>query len=616
MTSELLFPPALSLVLALVPAQTAAGGEGFTAFFGQEDSPGNVQQVVPGQPPSGPPELQGVHLLGIELSGRTLLHALRPTHARLRLDIPGAARLLLPQSQGSLYRYERNEPDGSVTFGFFVVDPGGAPRSVLEVPGTGSDQDADPFVAKVAVGPAGLGMLVATTRPAGGDLLEVDLGSGAVQNRTSNLPPLDLTANGLALGATWGTAATQQGVLRFDRSSAGDATWLPLPTAAKAGTKLPSLRGAPKGVWYSGEVVTSNNGQYAATVAGPSPTLAYVYVYSASGPARRVNQKPAYVSPAGFLPEHQDGPFWAVSDDGSCCAWRVEGSSSRELYMARTQPLAPGDAPVHVTQDACFHPFLDEVGQFLFVDNTRLVAMIGDKTGASFILRWADVYQFQLGAPGAVPFMQNLTGTSGDAIPPYTAYGKIDPKGVYWLPDQAAFLLLDTWWNVGLEGAHLDTGGLTQLLPSAQVLDAVERNGSQVVVSVQFPVPPGGTGSDSVQIHSLDESLSVPAAMMFDLGDYDDPLPRAGGPTGLSFVVFQDDTVGDLWRMDPVTGAMEMLSATPLPYGPALDVTPAGTTFAVVDYDQSSASFVQWLAGSQVSSAFAAGSEAFVLPRR
>ena len=99
---------------------------------------------------------------------------------------------------------------------------------------------------------------------AGGDLLEIDLVTGAVTDRTSDRAPLVLGRAGLWLHAEWGVGAGPEGVLRFERTPFAIAQPVPLQ---------------PPAAHRTGEVVASRNREWAATTAGESPTRLYPYVF-------------------------------------------------------------------------------------------------------------------------------------------------------------------------------------------------------------------------------------------------------------------------------------------------------------------------------------------------
>jgi len=314
--------------------------------------------------PFTPPELAGITLEPLDFNGRTDLSSLAPESPRLRADVPGANRVELPAHSGSLYRYSRAVPGGpGLRHGLFVVDASAAARPLFEMQGVGANLAAVPFLTRVALAPDGSRVLVATKQSAGGDLFEIDVASGNSINRTSSLAPQRFAPAGLQLGPSWGIAATATGVLRFDLSNASDAQALTFGGAVPA--------------WFSGEVVLSSNGEHAATIAGDAFDSAYTFAFDLAGDALQVSTQPAWLSGAGFLPEASHGPYLAISDDGSQCAWRTEGAT-REAFVARV-PAAQPAVEEQVTADANYMDTLDEIGQFFFGRlSTRLSIAVGE----------------------------------------------------------------------------------------------------------------------------------------------------------------------------------------------------------------------------------------------
>src|SRR5262245_16754957 len=140
--------------------------------LGALSAQGSVFELHPGGGPGGgsgdvvaldalesrPPALQGIVLLPFDCVGRTTLNELLPDQPRRRTDIPGAARLLLPHENGSLYKFRRGSP-GQRVFGHFVVRPDGSAASVFELPAIGPTGADDPMPGKIALAPNGKRML-------------------------------------------------------------------------------------------------------------------------------------------------------------------------------------------------------------------------------------------------------------------------------------------------------------------------------------------------------------------------------------------------------------------------------------------------------------------------
>src|SRR6185436_6805479 len=129
--------------------------------------PGDVWVYsTPGGTASRPQELQGIVLLPVDAVGRSPFLQFLPEQPRLKADVPFTTRILLPQNQGSLYRYRKSDVSGT-RFGYFVVRPNGTARFLAAFPGTGPGGADDPIPDPVAVTSDGSALLVSTTPDAG-----------------------------------------------------------------------------------------------------------------------------------------------------------------------------------------------------------------------------------------------------------------------------------------------------------------------------------------------------------------------------------------------------------------------------------------------------------------
>jgi hypothetical protein len=409
----------LSIVLSVLSARAARAD--VSVFVGPQGGRGDVLVLDERGRSSWPAQLRGIVLLPLDCTGRTQLWELLPDHAR-RIDVPGAARLQLPQGQGSLYRYRRDDPAGGAAhFGFFVVDPEGRARVVLELDGSGARGEDDPLATRVAIAGRGDALLVATSLAAGGDLLEVDLVTGRHVNRTAELAPQAFRPRSLVLLADWGLALSATAPLRFSRTGNRQAEEVPLSPSWPA--------------WLGEELVTSADESCAAAIAGSDPSSAFVHTFRAAGEAVRATLAPAHLSGAAFLPERLDGPALALSSDGSCLAWRTEGAS-RECWLR--EPAA-GGPDVHLTGPAMFDDTLNDTGVIAFVDADSLVVLVGEDEGEG--LEYADVYHVRFGPEGTLS-VTNLTRT-GPLTPPFD-YGRLALEdGLHQLPGTPAWLALD-----------------------------------------------------------------------------------------------------------------------------------------------------------------------------
>ena len=539
----------LTLFLASLPALTG----GVTLFQGPPGGVGNVLVIDPSgaSAPQSPALLQQIRLLPIDFNGRTELEELAPGRPRYRPDVPLASRLELPQGQGSLYRYVRADPSAPDRFGFLLVDAAGDARSIFEIDGTGTGGAIDPFVERIAVAPAGDAFLAATRLAAGGDLYEVGLG-GSVKLRSQGLAPLELSKAGLALHDAWGIAAGPAGVLRFDRAQPGDAQGVAFP--------------APAPTWFSGEVVLSPSGSFAATTGGSAPAAAFAFAFAPSGAAARVTSQALPLSGAGFLPESLHGPYLAISDDGTACAWRTEGIT-REAWLARVQ-----QSTVHVTGNAHYDDTLDEVGQVRFkpTPNDRVLMMaVGErsKTGPP-VIEGLDFYDVSLNAAGQ-PQFANLSLTNGSAQPPYPP-SDLDPEFLRWIPATGELWLHNSDSGGGDLLAVKPTGGIATLIANVKEVDMIEPAGPGFAASLRR-----STGNKDRQVFTFASPTSAPVLVhtVPDLHLFQRPASR---PDGWFAFVEVLPTSELLWRVKVTGGGVQLLTSRPLFYGPALDFLPSG----------------------------------------
>lgn len=580
----------IHLLLALLLSADVQATQ-LTLFEGIAPGPGNV--VVVEATDTHPAALQGITLLPLECIGRTQLSELLPEQTRLRTDIPGASRLLLAGEQGSLYKFLRPNPDASVAFGLFLVGPEGRARVVLELAGTGALGTNDPIPNRIAVTADGRALLVATSPEAGGDLLEIDLVAGRVENRTLALEPLEVELNGLVLLEDWGVALSRQGVLRFERTSGAQASQLPLATPRR---------------WLGADVVRSADGSTVAFLAGESSDHALVFAAQREGDARQVSRQPMCIPGAGFLPEDPTGPALALSTDGSHVAWRA-GGTSRECFV-RAIGAAGRPSALHVTGAELFDYTLNDTGVIAFVDPDSLVLVVGRSAKDGIVL--GDFFRLDL--EGDVAVASNLSLTSGLRLPPFD-YGSLQTSdGIYRMPGpEPAFLLKEEGYSVygsrllwiGLSGAPIE------LLNGVESLDSLEVVGNHVVAAVTrrpsiddprtrpidlVQIPPGGR--DAVVVRLPDGCHLSRTAGRRSHGDFAAVLEF---PTG--------ERLGRL----AVPGRSGLaLTASLLTYGPTTGIAPDGAILATVQVGLERATIAWSEHGAEVLRA--TRSESFLLP--
>ena len=499
-------------------------------------------------------ELSRIRLASLDFCGRTALHELSPARPRFHDDVPFVARIALQGHGGSLYAFERPGPSGPTAWGFFHVANDGSARVVIERPAL--PWGTNPFFDRVGVAPDGRALLVATLAEAGGDLFEIDLATGAVRDRTELLPPLHFALGSLLLEDDWGCGVASEGIFRFERSTVCDAEPVGFPSGATP-------------AWFQRQVVASENGLFAATVAGDSPIAEFVWVFGRFGGAQQASLTPDRIAPAGFEPEVRSGPWLAVSDDGARVAWRSEVSTSgygAELFLAERTPLGVALAE-HVTRDELFDPYIDEIGQFSFGPGGRLSFLAGDASSSSGSgLFRCDAFAAEL-LPGGLD-ARNLTASSGQPLPPFTLYGLLAPERALKLPASDSTLLFD------------------RQAESGELLRVNAASGSTTVLEDLFDFEPIGTDSneivfaalddddfDEFQIHGLPATAWGQSDELAELHGSYATLRSALGTAGSLAVISEHPSGNFLWRADLASGDEERMSSRSFEFGPALAFT-------------------------------------------
>ena len=572
----------LSALLVLLPALgSPAAGEDVSLFLGSPGTAGGVE-IHDAEGILGvrtPPLLQGLVLLPLDFVGRTSLDELRLDRPRLRTDVPGAARLVLPGGRGSLYRYRRDDTNGGPSaFGLFLVDAAGTATSLWEVLGTGVAGQDDPHGPKIAVAPDGGALLVTTTLAAGGDLFELDLDGGRVLPRTAQLGPRAWCGDGLVLLDTWGVAMSAHGVLRFPRARAGDARLVPLPVSTAS--------------WIGGECGFSEDRSPVAVVAGTSPPLAHVFALRAHGGPVQVGTTPGPLSGAGFLPDVVDGPHIALSTDGSHCMWRVEGPLAREVFLAPVGSAVLG-VEFPVTDDAHFIDTLDHAGELMARGPDSFLLAVGERADPVVGgVENGDVYRVDVGVGGGSATVTNVSLTSGDTTVPFGAGGHIgDEIPPHAFPGTGWLLVAgDPSGGLGeLYAVEVSTGAVLSLVTAVKNLDLVEVVGSNLVLCVRRR--PAGDFRELLRVPlaqpaGLDVLATLPATTLLT-------RPAVSGGGWLAAVA--TDTAFELAvRIHPATGTIEAPGTMPLPFGPTLGFTPSGDLAVSVGSVGNAALFVVW----------------------
>ena len=549
----------------LLPGLCLAGLAGpaaadWTVFVGPPGGVGSLWTIpesgVGGAPVAG---LEQIELLAIDHVGRTRLERFLPNRPRHELLAGGASRLVLPAAQGSLYAYRRDEP-GASHFGLFRVCADGTTIALWEAPGTGVAQADSPLLPFVSVVSSGDHVLLATTVAAGGDLLEVDLVTGTLEDRTAEEPPLAFLPKSLGLCPTFGVAMTDTGPWRFARTAGARA--LPVGFAGSAPA------------FFADGVVFSGDELRAGMLAGEGPQALRVLTLGPSGLAVFADMSPSHIEGPGFLPDQLDGPYFALSIDGSRVGYRaalpkvMEPGLTREAFVTE---VATGAQSFQLTADALMIDTIDEIGILRFQPTGELLYAAGERNdGPLGGLDKIDVYSSGLDPAGGT--IQNVTLSSGFASPPFLGPGVLSPEDGMFLQPGADRLVLHDGQSGGtgeLLSVDLTSSGVTSLLPAVKSLDGITWSGSAFVASVRRDLPgdprqllvlPGAGGAQVL--------ASAP-----ELTTFDSLAPGPGGAVGLIVALGTSEWIA---RVDTVAGTGKLLSPIPFAYSQHLGFTPTG----------------------------------------
>lgn len=603
----------LGTTCLLAAASQAQGTSGaVTVFVEASGTEGDVRvfDEQTGSEKTPPLSLQGIALLSIDVAGRTPLDEFDSSRARFCEDIPGASRLALPNDRGSLYHYSRLLPDGTKRYGYLYVDPRGTPHDVCALPGFGPF-DSDPFLPRVAVAPDGGAFLCATfltndPSSPGGELMEVDLRTSAVRSPSAGIEPRRYTFDGLGLQATWGVAMSRDGILRFDRGS-GVTTEL-------------SFGGSPKPPWFSGDVVFSANGEWAVTTAGRDSAQVHVYVFGETGIAKRVTHEPGRLANGGFLPETGNGPFLAVSDDGTLAAWREVADTSAEGFIGRVPDGAGAGYLEQITRPERFTDYLDEIGVFKFIGPTTLVMGIGEELDASgTYIHDLDLYTVRLDPDDTEPEIRNVTLTSGQIAPPFTILPALRPQRFVWVEEAQAFLIYNR--PPGLASGEIlladpELVGTQLLVRDIETLDFLHVTPNGILFSVERLTLNGPVR----ELYRMRSELDGPA-LLFETQPatttFDPPVVRRDGWAAW---VTDDGTTETLRRMKLETGNTHDFALTAAEYGPALGFSSVGSVMLSYLDQNAMQHFQMWPFASsgnqaiELSISGSAGTNGFLLP--
>ena len=253
----------------------------------------------------------------------------------------------------------------------------------------------------VHVDPTSSFALVSLTAIGGGDVLRVDLASGAVRNLTSGLPPLAVDGASVRTSDAHAWFVAGDVLYHADLQSAGEA--------------VPVTVDAPAGHVVLPELLLAGGGRHLAFLTEGDDVGRHVHLVDGGGDAARLTDAPGSFS----LPRFEDdlGPNLAVSPDGSTVAF-VEVGDTDELFVRR---FGAGAGNTHVTHQADFPDYLDAIGPLAMPASGDLCFFVGDEqlSGVgSDMIGMGEMYEVHIAQDGSVA-LRNASLTNGIVYPPF-----------------------------------------------------------------------------------------------------------------------------------------------------------------------------------------------------
>lgn len=459
------------------------------------------------------------------------------------------------------------------------------------------------LLASVHVSPDGGAALVASTAESGGDVWRVELDAVAPPRLlTAELPPLDVVPESLRAGTDAGWF--QAGGELFHAPAGEPAGALDL--------------GALAGEVPDGEPVLGEGGAHLLVALEQDPLARRLVLVDAAGAVTVLTPTPGAWSRAGLADPL--GPFLALAADGSAVAWREEGET-HELHVS----TSPGAGSMHLTSDPDFPEYIDNIGVLGFFDPATLLYLAGDVSLSPVddddAIGAADMYAASVDADGSL-VSHNVTRTSGQTWPPFTAVGQLVVEHLHVDPlrERAVFDGLgpddvDQLACFALDGVLYGHG------PNLQVLvedfdEGLEVSGVDRHVLV-LAGPPEGLEEAGPGAHVLQPF--APGDQIFDLvAEFPDDthLDRvAASGAFAAFVAADDDTgAGVPWRVDLLAAEAVPLLSSAARLSPALALTGRGDVVTGLEVEEGLSIFVRIGAPGQVVPLELPGGGGFPLP--
>lgn len=572
---------ALALAAPCVFALASQALADWTVFTGQSGQAGDVWAIgsglAGGAPVSG---LEAVRLRPIDFVGRTRIERFLPDRPRLESLGGTVSRLVLPAGAGSLYAFESDPGAGPARFGLFRVAADGQPSVLFEAPGTGPGGATSPLLPYVACDRAGTALLLATTAAAGGDLVEVELATNTTLVRTASLPALEIQPQSLALAFDFGAAATSSGLLRFSRLTNEQASLAPFAAGAPA--------------YFGNGVFRSGNDQVLGFLAGDGPAQLRVVTLGRTGPIQTADMPLANIEGPGFLPQALDGPFVALSEDGTSVGYRAalpkpppDIGLSQEAFRTT---VAPVSGPFQATSDNLFLDTIDEIGVLRFLPSGELSFAAG-AVGDMGIQSVENLDVYRVDGTGQV---QNASSSSGDSFAPFLSPGELSPEDAFYLePGTGRILLHDSQSGGTGRLVAIDASGTvgSTLQGNVKSLESVAYSGDRFVFSVRRDF-----AQEIVEVASVTTTSAYQPIAQLPEGTLFDSLVSLGNGNVGARMRF--GTGEWLVRLNGVAATAELLTANPLPFSDSFGSSVSGgLMFSTPVFP---GLFLNWLGGGSI----------------
>ena len=373
----------LLCLTAILSVAIPLPSQGITLVEGPARTSLDVRVLAESQLGASTMLLQGIEILDIEITGRTVQQPLQTDRSR-RIERHGFSRVELPEG-GRIFQYRR---DGGLHWGYLLIPTSGAATVLLEQPGIGTNS---PFADRIAVATDGKHALIPLVA---NDffLARLDGGTypstGTATRRISTLTPV-------------GPLSPQVGSSFAFFITGEDKIWrVPLVDQGLPVECTPPLTANQI---LKDELAMSGDGTTVVFLLG-SGRLYDIRMLGETGPATTLVATPAEYEECNYLPDADGQAALLLNHDGTRLFY-VDETGDGELLMLDTTGVLP---TMVITDDLFFEPTIGIHILPSFLGSSLIVAI-----GRIDLMDWFKVELTQSGGQAV-----NLTGT-GSALTPF-----------------------------------------------------------------------------------------------------------------------------------------------------------------------------------------------------